>query len=415
MAGGSLVGLDINRASRVAGIAHGGQIVVSAATQALVGSALPDGVTLARPGRASAAGHRGHRAAVAGGHRRVSRPTSRRCVRPRSPAGNLPTRLTTFVGRDEELAEVLELAAAGRLLTLTGPGGTGKTRLSLEVGARSAERYPDGVYFVPLEPITEPGLVAATIAQRLDLPDRGGRTPVDRLREHLRDRRLLIILDNFEQVIEAAPLVAELLADAPGWASWPPAARRSGSMASGSTRCRRWRCRSPTRPPTSGWPASTARWPCSWSGRRAVLPSFGLTDENAPRSSRSAIDSMACRWPSSWPRRASSCCPRPRCSARLQHRLSLLGSGSRDLPARQQTLRGAIGWSYDLLDAADRDLFGCFSVFAGPTDLGSVEAGLRARPCRRPREPLLAGRQEPRPSAGRGRWRVTLPDAGDHP
>ncbi len=372
LAGGSLVGLDINRASRVASIAHGGQIVVSGATQVLVGSALPDGVTWRDLGE--------HRLRDIEGTARLWQavieglpadfPPLPSAV---TPVGNLPTRLTTFVGREQELAEVLDLAAAGRLLTLTGPGGTGKTRLSLEVGARSAERYPDGVYFVPLEPITEPGLVAATIAQRLDLPDRGGRSPVDRLREHLRDRRLLIILDNFEQVIEAAPLVSDLLADAPGL----------GILATSREALRIYGEREYPVPPLAvPEPTSTTdvRLASQYGAvalfverARSVMPSFGLTDDNL-----AAVVEICYRL-DGLPLAIELAAARIKLLSpaamlgRLQHRLSLLGSGSRDLPARQQTLRGAIGWSYDLLEADDRDLFGCFSVFAGPTDLGSVE------------------------------------------
>jgi predicted ATPase/class 3 adenylate cyclase len=371
--GGSLVGLDINRASRIAGLAHGGQIVVSAAVHALVGAALPAGASWRDLGE--------HRLRDLETVERLWQvvidglPSEFPALRSVGvPVGNLPTRLTTFVGRDRELAEVLELAAAGRLLTLTGPGGTGKTRLSLEVGARSADRYPDGVYFVPLEPITEASLVAATIAQRLSLPDRGGPSPVDRLREHLHDRRLLIILDNFEQVIDAAPLVSELLADAPGL----------GILATSREALRVYGEREYPVPPLAVPEPNTVRdttlaaqygaVELFLERARAVMPSFGLTDDNLAAVVEIcyrldglplAIELAAARVKLLSPGAMLS---------RLQHRLSLLGSGSRDLPARQQTLRGAIGWSYDLLDPADRDLFACFSVFAGATDLESVEA-----------------------------------------
>ena len=372
-AGGSLVGLDINRASRIAGLAHGGQVVVSAATHALVGTALPHGTSWRDLGE----------------HRLRDLETTERLWQvdieglpsefpglrsSGAPIGNLPTRLTTFVGRDQELAEVLELAAGGRLLTLTGPGGTGKTRLSLEVGARSADRYPDGVYFVPLEPITEPGLVAATIAQQLNLPDRGGRSPVDRLREHLRDRRLLIILDNFEQVIAAAPLVSELLADAPGL----------GILTTSREALRVYGEREYPVPPLAVPDPDTVRdttLAAQYGAvelfverARAVMPNFGLTDDNL-----AAVVEICYRL-DGLPLAIELAAARIKLLSpaamlgRLQHRLSLLGSGSRDLPARQQTLRGAIGWSYDLLEPMDRDLFACFSVFAGASDLEAVEA-----------------------------------------
>jgi predicted ATPase/class 3 adenylate cyclase len=371
--GGSLVGLDINRASRVAGLAHGGQVLISGSTRALVGTSLPNGVALQDLGE--------HRLRDLDGPEHLWQlridglPSDFPALRASGPPpGNLPTRLTTFVGRDEELAEVLALSATGRLLTLTGPGGTGKTRLSLEVGARSAERYPDGVYFVPLEPITEPALVPATIAQHLSLPDRGGRSPIERLREHLRDRRLLIILDNFEQVIEAAPIVTDLLADAPGL----------GILATSREALRVYGEREYPVPPLAvpdpgavpaiGLAAQFGAVALFLERARAVMPSFGLTDENL-----AAVVEICYRL-DGLPLAIELAAARIKLMSpaamlgRLEHRLALLGGGSRDLPARQQTLRGAIGWSYDLLDAPDRELFACFSVFVGAVDLESVEA-----------------------------------------
>ena len=210
------MGLDINRASRIAGLAAGGQVLISGATRALVGGSLPDGVTWQDLGE--------HRLRDLDGPEHLWQlrieglPSDFPALRSVGGDARQPAHTPDHVRGTRPGARrgAGTVRVGGRLLTLTGPGGTGKTRLSLEVGARSAERYPDGVFFVPLEPITEAALVPATIAQRLSLPDRGGRSPIERLREHLRDRRLLIILDNFEQVIEAAPLVTELLADAPG-------------------------------------------------------------------------------------------------------------------------------------------------------------------------------------------------------
>ena len=372
-AGGSLVGLDINRASRIAGLAHGGQVLVSASTRALVGATLPDGAAWRDLGE--------HRLRDIDSLERLWQvnidglPSDFPPVRSvGAPMGNLPTRLTSFVGRDQEVADLMALSAHGRLLTLTGPGGTGKTRLSLEIGARSAELYPDGVYFVPLEPITEAALVPATIAERLGLPDRGGRSPVDRLREHLRERRLLIILDNFEQVIDAAPLVTELLAGAPGL----------GILATSREALRVYGEQEYPVPPLAvpdphavheiGLAANFGAVALFLERARAVMPSFGLNDDNL-----AAVVEICFRL-DGLPLAIELAAARVKLLSptamlgRLENRLSLLGGGSRDLPARQQTLRGAIGWSYDLLDGPDRDLFSCFSVFAGATDLESVEA-----------------------------------------
>ena len=128
---------------------------------------------------------------------------------------NLPTQLTSFVGRDRDLAATLLLLDASRLLTLTGPGGIGKTRLALQVAAAAADRYPDGVWFVPLEPLREAGLVAGTVARAVGLTDSGVRPTLDLLVEHLAPRACLLVLDNFEHVIAAAPLVAQLLRACP--------------------------------------------------------------------------------------------------------------------------------------------------------------------------------------------------------
>jgi len=372
-AGGSLVGLDINRASRIAGLAHGGQVLSSSSTRVLVGASLPDGATWLDLGehrlRDIETPERLWQVSVEG------LPASFPAIRSvGAPMGNLPTRLTSFVGRDQEVAELLVLSASGRLLTLTGPGGTGKTRLSLEIGARSADRYPDGVFFVPLEPITEAALVPATIAERLSLPDRGGRSPVDRLKEHLRDRRLLMILDNFEQVIEAAPLVTELLAEAPGL----------GILTTSREALRVYGEQEYPVPPLAvpdpkvvndvGLASRFGAVELFLERARAVMPSFGLDDDNL-----AAVVEICFRL-DGLPLAIELAAARVKLLSpaamlgRLQHRLSLPGGGSRDLPARQQTLRGAIGWSYDLLEMHDRELFACLSVFVGAADLASVEA-----------------------------------------
>ena len=189
-------------------------MLISQATRALVEQALPEGVELRDLGRASAQGSRAPRAPLAARRSPACRSEFPPIASLDAVPNNLPTRLTTFLGREREIGEVAELLDRSRLLTLTGPGGTGKTRLSLEVAGRSLARYPDGVFFVELASITDPDLVPATIAQALGLPDRGGRSATDRLADHIGERRMLLVLDNFEQVTDAAPAVAALLAAA---------------------------------------------------------------------------------------------------------------------------------------------------------------------------------------------------------
>ncbi|MCY7416999.1 MAG: hypothetical protein LH650_00630, partial [Chloroflexi bacterium] len=230
------------------------------------------------------------------------------------------------------------------------------------------------MFFVPLEPITEAGLVPATIAERLSLPDRGGRAPIDRLREHLRDRRSLIILDNFEQVIGAAPFVTELLAFAPGL----------GILVTSREALRVYGEQEYPVPPLALPDPGAIRDVSHASrfgavqlfleGARAVLPSFGPDDDNL-----AAVVEICYRL-DGLPLAIELAAARVKLLSpaamlgRLEHRPSLLGGGARDLPARQQTLRGAIGWSYDLLEPDDRDLFECCSVFAGAVVLEAIEA-----------------------------------------
>ena len=214
LVGGSLVGLDINRTARIAAVANGGQIVASDATRALVDGSLPDGVSLRDLGL--------HRLRDLGMPERLAQvdadglphefPSLRSLdARP----NNLPTQLTTFVGRERELAEAAELLRTTRLLTLTGPGGTGKTRLSLQVAATTADAYPDGVWFVALDAVRDPEMVASAIARTLGLADDAVRTMVDVVVDRIGDGHVLLVLDNFEQVVGAGPTVADLLRRCP--------------------------------------------------------------------------------------------------------------------------------------------------------------------------------------------------------
>ena len=206
--GDSLVGLSINRAARIAAVAHGGQILASGLTRDLLGDHPVEGVSLRDLGD--------HRlkdlsapvrivGVVADDLPAEFPPLRTLDARP----NNLPIQLTTFIGRDAELEEAAALLVTTRLLTLTGPGGTGKTRLSLQLAARAADDFPDGVFFVPLEPIRDAMLVAPRIAGALGVAEGTTRPITDSLADWLRDKRLLLVLDNFEQVVSAAPIVAD--------------------------------------------------------------------------------------------------------------------------------------------------------------------------------------------------------------
>ena len=372
LADGTYVGNDVNRAARIAAAGHGGKVLVSETTSALLADALPAGASLRALGEHRLKDLRPERLwqLVVDGLAADFPPIRSLDARP----NNLPNQLTSFVGRERELAEAGSLLESARLLTLTGPGGTGKTRLSLELAARAADRFPDGVFFVPLEPISEASLVPATIAQVLGLPDRGGRSPVGRLIDYLHDRRVLLVLDNVEQVRSAAPVVGELLVGAPGLTVL--ATSRSTLHVYGEREYPVPPLGVPE-PRESADPEVVARYEAVAlfvERAMAARPSFKLTAADAP-----AVAEI-CRRLDGLPLAIELAAARVKLLSpgailsRLENRLALLSGGAEDLPARQQTLRGAIAWSYDLLDEADRTLFVELAVFVGGASLDPIEA-----------------------------------------
>ena len=212
-ADGSYVGHDVHRAARVAGAGHGGQVLLSETTRALAGTALPAGVSIRELGEHRLKDLRPEPLAqlVVDGLPSDFPPVRSLDARP----NNLPTQLTSFVGREHELATAAQLLATTRLLTLTGPGGTGKTRLSLQLAASVADVHLDGVWFVALEPLRDPALVLPTVARTLGVAQRPTESALDALTATMGERRVLLVLDNFEQVIDAAGQVGELLRACP--------------------------------------------------------------------------------------------------------------------------------------------------------------------------------------------------------
>ena len=292
---------------------------------------------------------------------------------------NIPVQRTGFVGREKEVAAAKELLLRQnvRLVTVTGPGGIGKTRLAVEVASGLVENFPGGIHFVPLSPLSDPGLIASVIVQTLGIREAGGQSPLEILKKNLQDSLrapMLLLLDNFEHLVQAAPTVAELLAMAPnlkilvtsraalhlyGEHEFPVPALAVPDL----------RCMPPVEV-LSQYPA------VALFVQRAVAakPDFELNRQNAPAVTEIctrldglplAIELAAARVkvlsPSSM-------------LTRLASRLQLLTGGARDLPTRQQTLRGAIDWSYDLLNAAEQKLFRRLSVFVGGCNLEGVEA-----------------------------------------
>ena len=385
--GGDVIGYDINRTARIAGIAHGGQVLMSRATAALVGDGLPAGVTLLDLGmhRLKDLREPEHLSQLVIDDLQSTFPPLRSLD---NRPNNLPTQLTTFVGREREVGEALALLRSSRLLSLTGPGGTGKTRLSLQVAAEAADDFPDGVWFVALDAVRDPALVVPTIARTLGLAENANRTSMDLLADEIGEQRVLFVLDNFEQVTDAGPDVAELLrrcANLRALVSTRIALRVSGEQEY----------------PVPGLPAPPDTSRLSEMERlnlprelreldperlaqfeavrlfiaraTAIRPSFAVTNANAPavagiagrlHGMPLAIELAAARIKLLTP---------DQILARLEHHLDLLSAGSRDLPERQQTLRGAIGWSYDLLDDGARRLVDRLSVFRGGFDLEMAE------------------------------------------
>jgi len=213
--GSTYVGLDVHRVARIAGAGHGGQILVSTATRALAERSLPEGAELQDLGQ--------HRLKDLDAPEHLFQLLVPDLPSDFPPLGSLgggrsdhlPAQLTSFVGRDREKRELLELLPRSQLLTLTGPGGTGKTRLSLEVAAAASDAFDNGVWFISLSPITDPDLVIPTIAATLGLREGRGRPIANILADHLRDRSVLLVLDNFEQLMPAATSVSDLVRAAP--------------------------------------------------------------------------------------------------------------------------------------------------------------------------------------------------------
>ncbi|MFZ0886108.1 MAG: protein kinase [Candidatus Acidiferrales bacterium] len=292
---------------------------------------------------------------------------------------NIPVQRTGFVGREKEVAAAKELLLRGdvRLMTVTGPGGIGKTRLGVEVASGLAERFPGGAHFVPLSPLRDAGLMAAAIVQTMGIRETGGQTPLEILKKYLQERSqapMLLVLDNFEHVMAAAPLVAELLATGPQLKILVTS--RAALHVYGEHEF-------PVPPlalpeaHTMPAPEALGRFPAVAlfvQRAAAVKPDFELNRENA-----TAVVEICARL-DGLPLAIELAAARVKVlspaalRARLASRLQLLTGGARDLPQRQQTLRGAIDWSYDLLSAAEQKLFRRLAVFVGGCTLEGVEA-----------------------------------------
>jgi predicted ATPase/serine/threonine protein kinase len=299
--------------------------------------------------------------------------------RPESRPNNLPTPRTAFVGRDHDIVAVKEMLLRPdvHLVTLTGPGGIGKTRLGLQVVEAVAGHFSDGVNYVPLAPVCDPKLIAPAIAQVLGLRETGGQSPLDALKTYLQHslrQPILLLLDNFEHLLAEAPLVAELLTSTP---------RLKLLVTSRAPLHVYGEHEYPVPPLALPDPKSVldvealTQYPAVAlfiQRARAVKPDFEVNQDNAVAVATVcarldglplAIELAAARIKMLSPSAME---------ARLESRLQLLTGGARDLPARQQTLRGAIDWSYGLLSSGEQTLFRRLSVFVSGCTLEAVEA-----------------------------------------
>jgi len=315
--------------------------------------------------------------AAAAQHARRLRPTpASRPAQPVEQAPPLPVWLTSFVGREGEIASIRTRldptqVSRSRLLTLTGPGGVGKTRLALAAAAQLGPDYGDGVVFVDLAPLRDHRLVPATIARVLGVRESGGRSAHDLLLEHLRERQLLLVLDNFEHLLQAAPLLPELLQQCPRLALLVTS--RAALRLGPEQRCPVAPLATPREHLDDEIGASPAVQ-LFVARARVVAADFGLDPHNAE-----AIAAI-CRRLDGLPLAIELAAARvgllrpDTLLRRLEHRLPLLTAGAPDLPERQQTLRATLAWSHDLLDPAAQVLFRRLAVFAGGGTLEAAEA-----------------------------------------
>ncbi|MBK7082981.1 MAG: adenylate/guanylate cyclase domain-containing protein [Betaproteobacteria bacterium] len=369
---GDYFGTTINRTARIMGVGHGGQVLLSASVVDLVRDSLPPELSLRELGAV--------RLKDLAAPEQVSQLVHPGLAHEFPPLrslealpNNLPQQLTSFVGRERELAEAKALLGKTRLLTLLGMGGLGKTRLSLQIGADLLDEFPDGVWFVDLAPITDASLVPNEAAQVLGVREEPGKPILQTLTAHLKSRKLLVIVDNCEHLMDACANFANTVLRAvrevriiatsrealrvPGEQTYPvfplPVPERDASVESLSR--------------SDAVQLFVER-------AQAQKPSFALTEKDAP-----AIAELVARL-EGIPLALELAAARIRAlslqdiNKRLQNRFALLTGGGRVLMERQQTLRALVAWSYDLLTDHEQLLFDRLSVFAGGFDLAAAEA-----------------------------------------
>jgi predicted ATPase/class 3 adenylate cyclase len=369
------IGLDIHRGARIRDVGHGGQILLSSATRSEAEGGLPPGVSLRDLGTHRLKDIRFPETLsdlVIEGLPSHFAPIRSLDNRP----SNLPAAFTPFIGRDREKADLDALLRRDevRIVTLTGAGGTGKTRLSTEVAGAMLDVFVDGVFQILLSAVTEPRLVPPTIAQTLGIPEFAGRPVLETLKHAMANRRMLLVIDNFEQVVAAAPMVVELLNACPKLK-----ALLTSREALNIPQEREYRL-APLQTPEAGPGADPATLETYDAVRlfvertRDMHRDFALTKDTAP------VVAQICRRLDGLPLAIELAVSQlrvldpPALLKRMNERLGGLGSDDRAVERRHRTLHDAISWSYDLLDETERRLFRHVSVFVSGFSLEAAQA-----------------------------------------
>jgi predicted ATPase/class 3 adenylate cyclase len=368
-------GPPVNRVARLLSAAHGGQVLLSLPTHEMVRDQLPAGMSLAELGE--------HRLKDLFRPERVFQLSAPGLPVEFPPLrtldtyrNNLPLQPTPLVGREKEVSEVCDLlrGTETRLLTLTGPGGTGKTRLALQAAADLLDDFPDGTFFVPLATLSEAELFLSTVAETLGVRETGEQPLDESLKDYLKERRLLLVLDNFEQVLGAAPTVTELLAAAPGLKVLATSRAPLGLYGEQEYAVPPLSVPDVRHLPDFKTLSQYEAVRLFIERAKSAKVDFEVTDESAPAVAEIcvrldglplAIELAAAR---------IKMLPPKAMLQRLSSRLKLLTGGARDLPVRQRTLRGAIEWSHTLLGDGEKTLFARMAVFSGGRTLEAVEA-----------------------------------------
>src|SRR5437762_11021339 len=368
-------GLDVHHAARLMSAGHGGQVLLSQTTRALVEHDLPTGVSLRDLGahRLKDLQQKSHLSQLVIADLPADFPPLKTLD---THPNNLPVQLTPFIGREQELTNVIQLLRRDdvRLLTLTGPGGAGKTRLGLQVAAELSDFFFDGVFFVNLAPISDSTLVVPTVAETLGIQERADPFLLKRLKDVLSQKQMLLLLDNFEQVVDASVQIIDLLTACPLLKILVTSREALHVQAEQEFPVPPLELPDPKRLPDLAVLSHNAAVALFLQRAQATKPDFQLTNANARAIAEICVRLDGLPLAIELAASRMKLLPPQALLARLDQRLLVLTGASRDVPARQQTLRNTIAWSYNLLDAVEQRLFRRLSVFVGGCTLQAIEA-----------------------------------------